>query len=197
MDAALGSTSDRIIREKTDFPVPCSPLRTSTGYGPRAFNAATSHAIVNIKSPSLCTFKNPRSSSIMPPRSGSGSERMDEERKNFNGGLRFIDQPAAVTFTAAQPGLPRSMNTLPSCWPTLTNGSYLRPSFTARASKRPFRNWLPRVQFIEQSLGLFEIERVETVGKLTADQNEQSRAYRGLMRGSTFATAVCGAITLS
>jgi hypothetical protein len=38
--------------------------------------------------------------------------------------------------------------------------------------KRPFRNWLSGVQLTKESLGLLQVERVETLGKPAVDRSE-------------------------
>ena len=46
-------------------------------------------------------------------------------------------------------------------------------------SSEPFQNWLSGVQFIEQNLSLFQIERVEAFGEPAVDRSEK---VAGLMR---------------
>jgi hypothetical protein len=48
------------------------------------------------------------------------------------------------------------------------NGRRLLPHSDATL-KRPFRNWLSGVQLIEQSLGLFQIGRAQTLGEPAID----------------------------
>src|SRR5262245_45115387 len=64
--AVFGSISARKIAVKVDFAEPCSPERTSSGYGPFPRIAASSQATASTKSESDLTFRNWRNVSIEP-----------------------------------------------------------------------------------------------------------------------------------
>jgi hypothetical protein len=83
--AEFGSTSARSISCVVDFAEPCSPQTFKMGNGPFGFSAARSHATINTKSASS-QFKNGRSSWMLPPASGTGSEIVPLDRMKYAGG---------------------------------------------------------------------------------------------------------------
>ena len=54
---------------------------------------------------------------------------------------------------------------------------FARTTELAAGAKRPFRNWLSGVQLIEQSLGLFQIGRVETLGEPAIDWRQKLACF--------------------
>ena len=106
--AALGSISNRNIRANELFPVPCSPLTMSIGYGPFGRSAATNHAQVSMKSASVLTLTRSRKRSMPSPASGTGIGRMAGVRMNLTGGSTTTDHPCGVTLTALQASSQRS-----------------------------------------------------------------------------------------
>ena len=104
----LGSSSARRIAEKVDLADPCSPDKTSTGYGPRLRNAASAQATTRTKSLSDCTLRKDRSISIDPPATGIGKGCIPAARRNRTGGLSITRQPVASISTARQVASPRS-----------------------------------------------------------------------------------------
>ena len=94
MGAALGSISDADHAREHRFAGALLAVDREHWIRARSRSAATSHATTSMKSSSLRTLRKPRSSSIMPPASGSGNARMEDERNSLTGGLSTTDQPA-------------------------------------------------------------------------------------------------------
>ena len=87
-----GSMSELITRHPVDFPAPCSPFTTRMGHGRPGRSAATRKARISVQ-PWWSTLKKGRSSSRLPPRSGSGSACEPRVRRNFATGRSTTRQP--------------------------------------------------------------------------------------------------------
>ena len=93
--ASCGSTRERSSLAHVFFAEPCSPVSTSTGYGPLGVNAARIHATASVKSSSLARFRKVRRLAIDPPLSGIGS-LPDCLRSDESHGWPIDDTPASL-----------------------------------------------------------------------------------------------------
>ena len=89
--AVFGSTMARA--ENVDFAEPCSPDSARIGNGPSDRSAASSQATTRANSSSEPTLRKGRNSAIFPPRTGVGSGRWPDARRNRTGGRLTICNP--------------------------------------------------------------------------------------------------------
>jgi hypothetical protein len=91
--ASFGSMTILSASAAVDFPLPCSPWSASTGSGPVGRSVITSQLTINRKSCSVAWFRNGRSSSSDPPRTGVGSGNIPRARLKRTGGFVATSQP--------------------------------------------------------------------------------------------------------
>ena len=110
--AGLGSINDAHSLAVVVFAVPCSPYKAMIGCEVSGLSAATRNPTTRGHEGGS-TFNRSRSSSRLPPRTGTGNGPVSSLRSNRMGDRSTTSQPPAVTTTTRLVSSPRS-RTIPS-----------------------------------------------------------------------------------
>jgi hypothetical protein len=106
--AWFGSMRARPTLQRVDFALPCSPFTLRIGEGRPGRRDARSHAINRVQASSSSRLTRGRSSSRLPPRTGSGRGSMPRRRINFTGQSLTTSHPDRLIRTTRQAASTRS-----------------------------------------------------------------------------------------